>query len=164
MNRVISFVTLLTLASCAAVPYKPYAREVKKKPGIEGVISLKPNFVPEDRAVADSLMAKNCGVNPVTVLEEGEVAVGTTTSSNSKATAEKENKSFNLGGMKFLTNTPTDVKNTESSSQTVAVKEWQISYNCKTVETKTVQATKSSRSSKSSKAAQAAAAQAVIRK
>ena len=56
MNRVLCIFTLLALSSCAAVPYRPYAREVKKKSGIEDVISLKPNFVPEDRTTADALM------------------------------------------------------------------------------------------------------------
>jgi len=104
---------------------------------------------------ADALMAKNCGVNPVIVTEEGEVVVGSTTSSNSKATSEKEHaSSFNLAGMKFLSNPP-DVKNTETSSQTTAIKEWQISYNCKAVETKTVLAPKARKTQKAIKANQA---------
>jgi len=77
-------------------------------------------------------MAKNCGTNPVNVLEEGEVGVGTATTSNAQARNEKEANGFNMGGFKYLTGGSTDVKNTETSTQTTAVKEWHINYNCKT--------------------------------
>lgn len=133
MLRLIGLAALLSFVSCATQPYKPYAREIKKKPGIEGSIALKPEYVPEDRTYADTLMAKNCGTNPINVLEEGEVQVGSTTSSNSKAQDEKVKNGFDIGGgFKMLTGGSTDVKNTEKVATTVAVKEWHITYNCKT--------------------------------
>lgn len=132
MSRILGFAVLLTVVGCATQPYKPYAREIKKKPGVEGTIALKPEHVPEDRTYADSLMVKNCGTKEVNVLEEGEMQVGTTTSSNSQARDEKEENGFNLGGMKFLSGGQTDVKNTNKTSTTVAVKEWHIAYNCGT--------------------------------
>ena len=142
MLRLIGLAALLSFVSCATQPYKPYAREIKKKPGVEGAIALKPEYVPEDRTYADTLMAKNCGTNPVNVLEEGEQQVGTTTSTNAQARDEKEANGFNLGGFKMLTGGSTDVKNTNKTSTSVAIKEWHISYNCKTeVATATTKAT-----------------------
>src|SRR5687767_1725993 len=131
MFRLLGFVTLLSFVSCATQPYKPYAREIKKKPGIEGTIALRPEYVPEDRTYADTVMAKNCGISPITVLEEGEVQIGSTTSSNTKAHDEKVANGFDMGGgFKYLTGGAKDVKNTEKSSTTMAVKEWHIVYNC----------------------------------
>jgi hypothetical protein len=101
MTRIIGLAALLALVSCASRPYQPYAREVKKKSGVEGVIALKTEHVPAERTYADSLMSKNCGTNPVNVLEEREVAVGSTTTSNSQARNEKEDNGFNMGGFKF---------------------------------------------------------------
>jgi hypothetical protein len=156
MNRVISFVALVILASCAAVPYKPYAREVKKKPGVEGVISLRLDHNPEDRASAEALMVKNCGTSAVNVLEEGEIVVGTTTSSNSKAVEDKQPAAFNFGGLKMLSGSQADVTKTETSSKTVADKEWQINYDCKIAEViaPEMKSSKKSKSSKTSKATQ----------
>lgn len=142
MSRILAFAALLAVVSCATGPYKPYAREVKKKPGMEGVIALKPEFITEDRTFADTLMAKNCGTKPVNVLEEGEVAVGQTTSSNSQVRKEKEDNGFNMGGMKFLTGGQTDVDNKAAQSTTTAIKEWQISYNCQTEVAKATPKTK----------------------
>jgi hypothetical protein len=133
MFRILGFAALLSVVSCATQPYRPYAREIKKKPGVEGTIALKPEYVPEDRTYADSVMAKNCGTNPINVLEEGEVQVGTSTSSTSKAHDEKVANGFDIGGgFKMLTGGNTDVKNTEKQSTVVALKEWHIVYNCKT--------------------------------
>ena len=132
MTRIIGFALLFVITSCATGPYQPYAREIKKKPGVEGVISLKPSYVPEDRTYADTIMNKNCGTKPVNVIEEGEVGVGTATTSNSAARDDKETNGFNVGGFKYLTGGTTDVKNTATSSHTTTVKEWQISYNCVT--------------------------------
>jgi hypothetical protein len=133
MFRILGFAALLAVVSCATQPYKPYAREIKKKPGVEGTVALKPEYVEEDRTYADTVMARNCGTKPVNVLEEGEVQVGTSTSSNTKAHDEKVANGFNIGsGFKLLSGGTTDVKNTEKQSTTVAVKEWHIVYNCKT--------------------------------
>lgn len=132
MRRLFAFIVLTSLVGCATQPYRPYAREVKKKPGIEGIIALKTEHIPEDRAYADTLMARNCGQSAVNVLEEGEVEVGQTTTTNSQVRDEKEANGFNFGGLKLLTGGTTDVKNKAQTSSTMAVKEWQINYNCKT--------------------------------
>ena len=106
---------------------------MKKKPGQEGIIALRTEHVPEDRTYADSLMARNCGeASAVNVFEEGEVQVGQSTTSNSQVRDKKEDNCFKFGGMKWNTGGQTDVKNKAESSTTVAVKEWQISYKCKT--------------------------------
>jgi hypothetical protein len=128
----------VVLAARTTMPYQPYAREVKKKPTFGGVIALKSTYIDADRTYADSIMAKNCGTNPVKVLEEGEVEVGKTTTSN--ATETKEDKSTTkLFGLNF---TNPGEKNTEKTSTVTAVKEWQIAYECGVVATATPAPTK----------------------
>ena len=46
---------MLTLASCATV-YTPQARDVKRKPKVNGVIALNTTHRDEDRQKADSMM------------------------------------------------------------------------------------------------------------
>ncbi len=129
MCRIALLSLVLILVSCAQGPYKPYAREVKKKPGMTGVIALKTDHVPEDRSYADTLMSRNCGDSTVTIVEEGEVEVGETTASNS--TAEKHNASaFKFGGINFTDPAKT---NTATTATTTKLREWQINYNCTAV-------------------------------
>ena len=120
------------IAGCATVPYQPYAREVKKKPSEGGIIALKTEHRPEDRQKADSLMAANCGLeNTVKVLEEGEVAVGEKTLTKSeKVQNEKEKSGFSIGGLHFGSQQKVPAENTDTTSERVAVHEWQISYAC----------------------------------
>ncbi len=132
MNRLLGLSVLFTLASCATGPYKPYAREVKKKPGVEGTISLKTNHVPEDRTYAESLMAKNCGQGTVNIVEESEVVVGTTTTSNANSHQERETTGYEMKGFKFMKPTERDVDHTTVSSTSTSLKEWHINYTCKT--------------------------------
>jgi len=114
---------LLVAAGCAHVPF---AREVKKKPNDGGVIALRSNHLPEDRAKADSLMQVNCNGKEVKVTEEGEVTVGTRTSSSaSAAMGQQSSNSLLTFGM-----SDGPALNSNSSSETSAVKEWQISYKC----------------------------------
>lgn len=129
MNQVLTIIILATLASCAAVPYKPYAREAKKKPGVEGVIALHMDYLPEDRTLADTLMAKNCGASSVNVLEEGEVVTGTKTTSKSQTQDNNYRSGLNFGGIQFGS---TKDSTAQTDSTTTTQKEWQISYNCKT--------------------------------
>lgn len=132
--KTLSFVVLAVFfASCATQPYRPYAREVKKLPGKAGVIALKSEHVPEDRTYADTLMVKNCGDSTVNVKEEGEVQVGETTTTNSKTQDRHEANGFNLSGFKVLTGGSTPTKDTAKTSTVVALKEWQINYECTAV-------------------------------
>ena len=77
---------VLALVGCQTVPYQPYARLVKKKPGAGGVIAVTMAHRDEDMPKATEMMAQNCGTNPSKVTEEGEVVVGTTTVSNAQET------------------------------------------------------------------------------
>lgn len=129
-SSLVLFVTIL-LAGCATMPYQPYAREVKKKPRAGGVIALKSEHRPEDRARADFLMSANCGTDAtVNVSEEGEVAVGEkTNSSSSKKNETGYGSGFKIGGLDF-TSGPRPEENTDVQSETVKLKEWQIAYEC----------------------------------
>lgn len=77
-------------------------------------------------------MTQNCSGNPFTVLEESEVQVGSTTSMQSQARDQKVDNGVSLGDFKYLTSGQSDVQNTNSTSHTVALKEWHISYKCQT--------------------------------
>lgn len=132
MKQLLALIVTLLITGCATQPYQPYARDVKKKPGVEGIIAIKREYKPEDRTLADSMMTQNCSGKPFTVVEEGEIQVGSATSVNGQARAEKENNGVNFGGFKYLTGGQTDVQNTNSTSETVALKEWHINYKCQT--------------------------------
>jgi hypothetical protein len=121
---------VLFMTACQTMPYQPYAREVKKKPSEGGVIALKTEHRPEDRQKAEQLMTTNCGSAQVKVTEEGEVVVGQKTNSNASSYADKKDESVNVGGLSFLTGNQKNTVDTNSSSETTQLKEWQIVYNC----------------------------------
>ena len=135
MKKILMMIVTVLVTGCATMPYQPYAREVKKKPNEGGLIALKTQHRPEDRQRADSLMAANCGSNAmVKVAEEGEVVVGEKTNSTSNKRQDQESNSvFSLNGMSFGRGTR-PVENTDTSSETVQLKEWQIAYNCETMQ------------------------------
>jgi hypothetical protein len=126
---------LLALGACQTVPYQPYAREVKKKPGTGGLIALKTEHRDEDRAKAQSMMESNCGSKAVKITEEGEVVVGTSTTSNAKETNQAGTQGSQVGsffGMPITSGASDPSKNTSTSATTTAVKEWNIAYDCGT--------------------------------
>lgn len=122
---------LALLAGCQTVPYQGQARNVNLKPQKEGVISIAVNHRDEDRRKAEEMMTKNCQPFEAQVLEEGEVAVGTKTDSSGRDTdrASTERQVGTLFGMPITTGEAAG-KNTSTSSQTVSIKEWHISYKC----------------------------------
>lgn len=125
---VLSFIGLV---GCQTVPYQGQARDVKRKPRLEGVISIPTNYRPEDRAKADERMKSNCEPMPVKVLEEGEVVVGqeTRTTGRESDRASTEYKAGSIFGIPVIGG-EAGGKDTSSSSVTSAVKEWHISYQC----------------------------------
>ena len=126
---------LLALGACQTMPYQPYAREVKKKPGTGGLIALKTEHRDEDRAKAQSMMEANCGSKAVKIAEEGEVVVGQTTSSTAKETNQAGTQGSQVGsffGMPITSGGSDPSKNTSSSATTTALKEWEITYECGT--------------------------------
>jgi hypothetical protein len=128
---VVSFV--LGLTACQTMPYQPYARDVKKKPGQNGIIAMHMDPRDEDKQKANQMMASNCGSAPVKVLEEGEVAVGQETKGTADTTKSKATQGTTVGSLFGLpiTSGGQDAQDrTSSSSVTTAVKEWQISYEC----------------------------------
>ena len=140
MKKLICSVIILLAAamftSCQAVPYKPYARDVKKKPGQGGVIALKPEHRDEDQLKANQMMSTNCGSSNVKVLEEGEVAVGQEVKSNADTTKSAGTSSTKVGslfGIPLVSGGTDPRDSTNSSSVTTSIKEWQISYECESI-------------------------------
>lgn len=128
----------LALSACQTMPYQPYARDVKKKPGQSGVIALKLNNREEDKAKAQQMMSSNCGTAPVKVLEEGEVVVGQETkgtADTTKANAVQGQQVGSLFGMPVTSGAVDARDSTQSSSVTTSVKEWQMAYECEKVAT-----------------------------
>lgn len=126
------------LTACQAMPYQPYARDVKKKPGTGGIIALKPEHRDEDTMKAQQMMAANCGTHPVKVVEEGEVAVGQEVKSNADTTHNAGTNSQPMGtffGLPVTSVGTAPSNSTSGTSVTTAVKEWQINYECLTAAT-----------------------------
>ena len=127
MKFAVSASILLGLVSCVTVPYQPYAREAKKKPGVSGTVAMKLERRAEDEALAQSHMAKNCGSKKVNVDEEGEVVVGEQTDSTVQKSAGSKSD-FAMSGFAFGSK-PTE--DSSGSSTKTALKEWHITYSCK---------------------------------
>ncbi len=122
---------LAILTGCQTMPYQGQARDVKRKPQQEGVISIALDHRPEDRQKAEEKMKSNCGMYPVKILEEGEVAVGQSTQVSGRETerASTKRKAGSLFGIPIVTGEEAG-KDTSSSTVTTSVKEWHISYVC----------------------------------
>jgi hypothetical protein len=128
MNLIIFLGTALILNSCAGMnKYRPYARNVKKKPGRSGVVALKLEHRKEDRDLAKSFMKDNCGTKKSKILDEGEVVIGTTTNSNSKS---REGGTSNFGSLFGIPLKTQTADSTSKTSTTTQEKEWQITYKC----------------------------------
>lgn len=125
---------LFAFVGCQTVPYQPYARMVKKKPGEGGVIAVTVAHQTEDMPKANEMMAANCGEGKFKVTEEGEVVTGTTTEGSASETRDKGEKGHQVGslfGLPITSGGREASNNTKSSSTTTSIKEWQISYECK---------------------------------
>ena len=122
---------LLAMTACQTVPYQGQARDVKRKPLEEGVISIPLNYREEDRAKAEVKMKTNCQPGAYKVLEEGEVAVGEETKSSSKETdrASTERSVGKIFGVDLMSGEAAG-KNKEATHVTTQIKEWHISYKC----------------------------------
>ncbi len=119
------------MISCQTMPYQGVAREVKRKPNEGGVIALTSEHRPEDRMKADEKMKSNCGASTIKVLEEGEIAVGQTTTSNASEAyrPSSQKKVGSLFGMPLVSGQGAGT-DTSTSSTVTQLKEWQISYEC----------------------------------
>lgn len=121
----------LLIQGCVTIPYQGQARDVKKRHGDGGILAMKVDFRPEDRAVADQKMQANCSGKTVKVDSEEEVVVGQKTEGNSRDTDRKSDKRQvgTLFGIPMVSGEEAG-KDTASSSTTTALKEWQIVYVC----------------------------------
>jgi hypothetical protein len=122
--------SLLMMAGCQTV-YTPKAREVKKKPKSSGVIAMPTNYRPEDKDKADYYMKQNCGPFAVNITDEGEAVVGQSTKNTASATNREDSRGQvgNLFGIPVMSGTGSGV-DSQSSSITEQIKEWQITYVC----------------------------------
>ncbi|MFZ3228843.1 MAG: hypothetical protein WA160_01465 [Pseudobdellovibrio sp.] len=139
MQSFIVFSIVLGLSACQTLPYQPYARDVKKKPGQNGIVAMHLDNRDEDQAKAKQMMSNNCGSLAVKVLEEGEVVVGQEVKSAADTTKSKAVSGTQVGSLFGLpiTSGGADAKDsTQSSSVTTSVKEWQLSYECETANKK----------------------------
>lgn len=133
MKNIYLAALLLVLSACQTIPYQPYARDVKKKPGQNGVIALKLDHRDEDKAKAQKMMETNCQNNPVHVVEEGEVVIGqesSTDATTSKKAGESSRSAGSLFGLPLMTTGSDPSEKTTSKVSTSQIKEWQISYEC----------------------------------
>ena len=132
-TKILVMISFIGITACQTLPYQPYARDVKKKPGQNGVIALKLDHRDEDRAKATNMMAANCGAAPVKVLEEGEVVICQEQTTNSNTSKNAGESSQSMGSFLGLPLTSIGKDPSESTSgkvSTTSVKEWQISYEC----------------------------------
>lgn len=126
-------VAMAMMTGCQTAPYKPYARDVKKKAQQGGVVALKPEHQDEDRKKAEEMMAKTCTPLAFKIVDEGEVVVGqeTKTKGNTSYNQGSEGESMgSLFGMKVMSGKKDPSQSSESASSTVQLKEWQINYAC----------------------------------
>jgi hypothetical protein len=131
LNTIMSTALLTALlGGCQTLPYQGQARDVKRRPD-GGVIAMKIDFRPEDRAVAEQKMRANCRSQDLHIESEEEVVVGQKTDSNSRDTNREANKSQvgSLFGIPLVSGDDGG-KDTASSSTTTQIKEWQIVYKC----------------------------------
>ncbi len=116
---------------CQTVPYQGQARNVKLRPGQEGVLGLPLSQRPEDRNKAVEAMKMNCSPSDYKVIEEGEVVVGQETKRSQRET-DRQSSEQTVGKLFGIPLTTGEAggKDVSGSEVTTAVKEWQISYKC----------------------------------
>ena len=130
---VTSLAVLILMSGCQMLEYKGQARDVKKRSGQGGVLALPLNPRAEDQKVAEERMRAACGSQTYRVLEEGEVVIGTKSTQSARATMRDDTRR-NEGqflGMQ-LTSGEAGGTDTQTTSSTESVKEWQITYECVT--------------------------------
>jgi hypothetical protein len=135
MNIKIGFLALVSTlyVGCQALPYVPYARDVKRKPQQGGIIALKAEHRDEDRAKAERMMSTNCNNQNVKIIEEGEVSIGQTTTGSAQQSSQKGSEGSQVGmlfGVPVVAGQQDPTKTTASSSTTTNLTEWQINYEC----------------------------------
>lgn len=109
-KELIQAVLLILLSvGCATI------REVKKQPGKGGVITVKEGIFGDARGDAMQVMKETCRAKKPVVVEEGEVVVGSSTSTRS-STTRSSNRLTTEGS-----------STTESEDKL----EWRITYKCK---------------------------------
>ena len=136
LKKLVLALPVAFFAGCQTMPYQPYAREVKRKPGVGGEIALKTEHRDEDRAKAQATMDSNCGSSIVKVEEEGEVTVGQTTNSQTNQDYRSGTHGAKVGslfGVPIVSGGTSAGSDTTGTSVTTDLREWVIKYSCATV-------------------------------
>ncbi len=105
--------------------------------GEGGVIAITVAHQTEDMTKAVELMSSNCGNDKYKVTDEGEVVTGTTTEGDATQTHKAGTASTQAGtlfGIPITSGGSDPSNSTRSTSTTTAVKEWQVTYECKTAQ------------------------------
>lgn len=135
-NKILFALVVAMLMGCQSMPYKPYARKVQVQPNKGGVVAMYTEHRDEDRAMAEGIMSNSCSNSGYSILEEGEVVVGTVTNAKSEFSDAKAGTQVgSLWGIP-LTSGGKDAS-TQTSSETSQKKEWQIKYECKNIASST---------------------------
>ena len=126
------FSTIATIALCGCqTVYVPQARDVKKKPHSGGVIALKTDHRDEDRQKAEMMMQTTCQPQKYSILEEGEIITGQETKivGNESHRDDSRRTAGSLFGIPVVSGQAAGTQ-TQQSSTTTQLKEWQFSYAC----------------------------------
>lgn len=115
MNKL--FVSVLVASTFAILSGCATARMVETRPGKGGTVSVSPQNSAEARKKAEALMSSTCGSKKVVIVSEGEVEIGSVTTSNAEAAPVKTW----YGATAVQANTKTE---------TVKQTEWRINYSC----------------------------------
>jgi hypothetical protein len=131
VSSAISAALFLGLSGCQTIPYQGQARDVKRRPGDGGIVAMKVDHRPEDRLVAEEKMRTNCAGLELKIESEEEVVVGQKVEGNSRDTNRESNKQQvgSLFGIPVISGEEGGV-DTQTSSTTTQLKEWQIAYKC----------------------------------
>lgn len=124
-------ISLILLSGCQMLEYKGQARDVKRRGGQGGILALPHSPRAEDQKIAEEKMRSACGALPYRILEEGEVVVGSKSVQSSKATNRDDTRrdAGTFLGMPVTSGEASGIE-TQTSSTTESVKEWQIQYEC----------------------------------
>jgi len=123
-----SLILLGLLTSCAGMnEYRPYARHVSRTTGHAGVIAVKLDHRQEDISLAQSMMQDSCGQRAATIIQEGEVAVGSVSDTVKERREGNESVVGSFFGLPVTSGSP---EKENSRVVTTQQKEWHINYKC----------------------------------
>lgn len=115
------FACLLT--GCVSMDFTS-ARSVSVKPGHGGVVSLSHPDDPRSREKGVAIMRQTCQGKEYEIQEEGEVVVGSRSSSTAESSTSRPS---GVPGISFGSSAPS----TQTESVQSNLTEWRVTYGCK---------------------------------